>query len=243
MSRVLQQLRRIGSRVVLGLALAVGLVTVATPAFAAGDYGPDTCLEGWVWRGTVASDHVCVTGAVRSQAAYDNSQAAVRRSPTGGPYGPDTCLNGWVWRGATSTDHVCVTGATRTQTGNDNAQAAARRDSLNVWHGTYTIPPHCYPDGTCTTTSTDSIPRFRLAADHLNVGQVTVQLRLKTTGAVLRTWTVTAGPAFYTPGGRVTFDTGVFVCQKAVDSYFVVRDPSSTRWSAPHYVASRCAVL
>lgn len=242
MSHLPQRLRRLGGSVFLGLALVLGLVSLSTPASAAGDYGPDTCLEGWVWRGAVPSDHVCVTGATRDATAYDNSQAAARRSPTGGAYGPDTCLDGWVWREAVVGDHVCVTGATRTQARNDNAQAAARRNSLHVWHGTYTIPPRC-SDGICTSTSTDSIPRFRLKADHINVGQVTVQLRLKSTGAVLRTWSVTARPAGYTPGGRIDLDTGVFDCRRSVDSYFVVRDPSSTRWSARHYVSSRCAVL
>lgn len=241
MPHLVHGLRRIGASVVLGLALVVGLAAL-TPASATGDYGPDTCLEGWVWRGAVAGDHVCVTGATRDQAAYDNTQAAARRSPSGGAWGPNTCLYGWVWREATSSDFVCVTGATRSQTWSDNGQASARRDSLNVWHGNYTIPPRC-SDGICTSTSTDSIPRFRLIADHLNVGQVTVQLRLRTTGAVLRSWSVNAGPAGYTPGGRVTFDTGVFDCRRTVDSYFLVRDSSSTRWSAPHYVSSRCAVL
>jgi hypothetical protein len=232
----------LGSRVLLALSLLVGLTTLAAPSHAAGDYGPNTCLEGWVWRGAVAGDQVCVTGAVRNQAAYDNSQADARRDPNGGPWGPNTCLSGWVWREATPSDYVCVTGATRSQARADNAQAAARRNSLNVWHGTYTIPPKC-SDGICTSTSTDSIPRFRLAVDHVNVGWVTVQLRLRSTGRVLRSWTVYANPAGYTPGGRVTLKTGVFDCRRTSDSYFIVRDPSSTRWSTPHYVSSRCAVL
>jgi hypothetical protein len=242
MHRSLHRMLAVGSRIAGALALVGGLTALALPAQASGDYGPDTCLEGWVWRGAVAGDHVCVTGVARDQAAYDNSQAAARRSPTGGAYGPDTCQSGWVWREAVAGDHVCVTGATRSQTWADNGQASARRDSLNVWHGTYTIPPVCSGD-TCTSTSTDDIPRFRLAVDHVNVGQVAVQLRLSTTGAVIHSWTVAAVPAGYTPGGRVTLDTGVFDCRRAPDSYFIVRDPSSTRWSAPHYVSSRCTVL
>ena len=43
------------------------------------DYGPDTCVQGYVWREAVPSDHVCVTPETRSQAAYDNSQASGRR--------------------------------------------------------------------------------------------------------------------------------------------------------------------
>ncbi|GCE18699.1 hypothetical protein KDK_24990 [Dictyobacter kobayashii] len=44
----------------------------------AGPYGSDTCIQGYVWREAFANDHVCVTPQERSQAAYDNSQAANR---------------------------------------------------------------------------------------------------------------------------------------------------------------------
>ena len=90
-------------------------------------YGPDTCLQGYVWRDAFPNDHVCVTPDIRTQAAQDNALAASRRSPTGGPYGPDTCLPGYVWREASPTDHVCVPPETRQQAANDNAQAANRR--------------------------------------------------------------------------------------------------------------------
>jgi hypothetical protein len=43
-----------------------------------GPYGPDTCLEGFVWRQADPTDHVCVTPETRSEAAYDNSQANYR---------------------------------------------------------------------------------------------------------------------------------------------------------------------
>ena len=36
--------------------------------------------EGYVWRGAVPSDHVCVTGETRAQTAEDNSLAASRRA-------------------------------------------------------------------------------------------------------------------------------------------------------------------
>jgi len=90
-------------------------------------YGPDQCLQGFVWREAFPGDHVCVTGQTRSEAAADNSQAAARRSPTGGPYGPDTCLQGYVWRDANPTDHVCVTPDIRAQAAYDNSQAQLRR--------------------------------------------------------------------------------------------------------------------
>lgn len=234
--------RRISVFPALSSLLLLASAVLAPAAQAAGDYGPDTCLDGWVWREASASDHVCVTGATRSQTANDNALAAPRRAPNGGPYGPDTCLQGYVWREASTGDHVCVTGATRSHTWADNAQASARRDSVNVWHSTYTVPPRCTGD-TCTSTSTDDIPRFRLNADHLNPGWVTVQLRRASSGVVMRSWTTYVGLAGYTPGGRLSLDTAVFDCGGAVDSYFLVRDPSSGRWSAPHYVSTICAVL
>jgi hypothetical protein len=86
----------------------------------------DVCLQGFVWREAGPQDYVCVTPNVRSQAAYDNSQASARRNPNGGPYGLDTCLQGYVWRGAFANDHVCVTPDIRTQAAYDNSQAVYR---------------------------------------------------------------------------------------------------------------------
>jgi hypothetical protein len=242
------RLRRGGSgwhrlAALLAVVPAVFLVaSLAAPAFAAGDYGPDTCLEGYVWREATPADHVCVTGTVRTQTANDNSQAAARRSPTGGAYGPDTCLFGYVWREAVAGDHVCVTGATRSQAASDNSQAAARRGSLNTWHTTYTIPPVCSGD-ICTTNSTDDIPRFRLQGDHIDVGWVLVELRRADTGALRQSWLTYASPALVVPGGRFSLDTSVIDCAHGYDSYFRVQDPSSRRWSTPHYVSAVCAVL
>ncbi|QLP98085.1 MAG: hypothetical protein HZY79_12900 [Rhodoblastus sp.] len=42
-------------------ALVVASAFVAPPARAVGDFGPDTCLDGFVWREACgAGDHVCV---------------------------------------------------------------------------------------------------------------------------------------------------------------------------------------
>ena len=89
-------------------------------------YGPDTCIQGFVWRGAGPNDHVCVTPQVYQQTQSDNSQAAARRSPTGGPFGPDTCLPGFVWRGAFPGDHVCVTPQTNAQAAQDNNWSKVR---------------------------------------------------------------------------------------------------------------------
>jgi len=89
-------------------------------------HGHDSCKQGFVWREAVPHDHVCVTPAVRKQAAIDNAQASDRKEPNGGRYGPDTCQPGFVWREATPYDHVCVIEETRAQAKSDNSQAAGR---------------------------------------------------------------------------------------------------------------------
>ncbi len=109
------------------LAFSIGILSSGY-SWAICDYGPDTCKVGYVWRDAFTGDHVCVTGATRTQAANDNKMASQRRSPTGGSYGPDTCKVGYVWREATPSDHVCVSGITRTQTKRDNSLAQSRRD-------------------------------------------------------------------------------------------------------------------
>jgi hypothetical protein len=149
------------------LATATGLgaltlaLAVAGQAPASADplpYGPDTCIQGFVWREANPNDHVCVTPAVRSQTAQENQLAGSRRDPNGGPYGPDTCLQGYVWRDAFEGDHVCVTPDVRTDAANDNA-AAASRMAANLTpppvNGTPYGPPetvNCNPDGVCTLT-------------------------------------------------------------------------------------------
>jgi hypothetical protein len=63
---------------------------------------------------------------VRSQAAYDNSQAAARKQFGGGAYGPDTCRLGFVWREASPEDHVCVKPEIRARTLRENETASTR---------------------------------------------------------------------------------------------------------------------
>jgi hypothetical protein len=218
------------------------VVATGPSASGTGDYGPNTCLQVYVWRGAFPGDVVCVTGATRSQAAYDNSQAAVRRNPKGGSYGPDTCIEGYVWREASTTDHVCVTPSTRAQAASDNKQARARRDSLRISLSTYTIPPVCVGD-TCTITSTDNVPRFRLNVDHINAAMAKAVLRRISDGRILHSWTVNAAPLETAPGGRIRLKTGVFKCPGVPDSYFQVFDSVSTRWSSRTYVSSQCSVL
>src|SRR5262245_12130834 len=51
-----------------------------------GPYGRDTCRQGYVWRETTPSDHVCVTPEQRDRARDDNNNAGTRYSG-GGAYG------------------------------------------------------------------------------------------------------------------------------------------------------------
>jgi hypothetical protein len=88
-------------------------------------YGPDTCIQGYVWREAIPSDHVCVTPAVRSRTQQENATVVERRDPTG-PYGSNTCKPGFVWREAFDGDTVCVTPDIRSQTWADNAAAQSR---------------------------------------------------------------------------------------------------------------------
>jgi hypothetical protein len=134
-------------------AAVAALATVASPAPAQADpnlpYGPDTCIQGFVWREAQPGDTVCVTPAVRTRTAQENATAADRREPNGGAYGPNTCKQGFVWREAFDGDVVCVTPDIRDQTHTDNAAAGSRKQAsgnttdpkgpeFNIW-----VPPDC----------------------------------------------------------------------------------------------------
>jgi hypothetical protein len=108
------------------LAIAGWMASLTMPGFVPSAYGASACAQGYVWREAFAGDYVCVTPAIRAQAARDNAQADARREPGGGAYGPDTCRQGFVWREAGPDDHVCVAPPTRDQAARDNAQAAHR---------------------------------------------------------------------------------------------------------------------
>jgi serine/threonine protein kinase len=94
-------------------------------------HGPDTCLQGFVWREARPGDDVCVTPEVRDRTAQENTAAAARRDPNGGAYGPNTCVQGYVWREAYDGDQVCVTPDIRDEAHADNATADARKQAKN----------------------------------------------------------------------------------------------------------------
>lgn len=113
----------------LSLALVAAFGGIGSAATAVADplpYGPDTCIQGYVWREARPGDVVCVTPAVRDTTAGDNAAAGQRVDPNGA-YGPNSCKQGFVWREAFGGDVVCVTPATRSQASSDNAAAASRK--------------------------------------------------------------------------------------------------------------------
>src|ERR1700744_2607730 len=70
----------------LSAAILAGAGAIAASAAAAADtlpYGPDTCIQGLVWRGAVPSDHVCVDPEIHARTMQENADAAGRRNPNG----------------------------------------------------------------------------------------------------------------------------------------------------------------
>lgn len=107
----------------LPVSIAIAAVVIPAPAQAQ-PYGPDTCIQGYVWREARPGDTVCVTPPVRDRTAQENANAASYW--VSGAYGPQTCVTGRVWREAFGGDTVCVTPDIRTQTAADNAAAQSR---------------------------------------------------------------------------------------------------------------------
>lgn len=122
-----------------GSAAALTVLTVATgiPPVAAEPlpYGPDTCVNGLVWRDARPGDTVCVTPQVRDATAQQNADPRANKVPGGGAYGPETCNPGFVWREAFDGDSICVTPQLRADTLAANAAAASNRAA--------SAPPAC----------------------------------------------------------------------------------------------------
>ena len=208
---------------VAAIAAASLLAGASVPASAAGDHGPLTCLDGYVWRQATPQDHVCVTPAVRALTARDNVLASSRRSTTPGTFGPDLCAPGYVWREAVPGDHVCVTPATWQQVHEDNLTAGARRNALRVKVG------HDAATGT-----------YRVHADGINVGIARVALFRPGQTRPVRSWPVAAHRSAKGPGGELSFDTRLPVCTTHPNAIVRVRDPSSLRWSSSRRIATGC---
>lgn len=109
----------------LPLAIVIAVGAVCSPP-AAAQFGPDTCRQGYVWRETIPSDHVCVTPTSRTTASQENAKAATRRNPTG-KSGSDSCISGYVWRQAFASDRVCVSPSRRAAVALENKLGPSRR--------------------------------------------------------------------------------------------------------------------
>jgi hypothetical protein len=222
-------------------AAAAGLAVLATLAggavAAADDYGPDTCLMGYVWREATPTDHVCVSPQTRQQARDDNSHADQRRAG-GGAYGPDTCVQGYVWREATPGDHVCVTPQTRQQAKDDNSQADQRRDTVSVRLGTWTPNTVSCHDGVCTQTS-DNAPRIAIAGDHFNHDTDVTITVAHNDGVRIATYT-----AHTDHNGTFSRDLNVLAgCPGAANAYIQAFDTASGRHSQRLEFGFGCATF
>ncbi|MGZ6674808.1 MAG: hypothetical protein ACXVFM_20920 [Solirubrobacteraceae bacterium] len=208
---------------VAAIAAASMLAGASASASAAGDHGPLSCLDGYVWRQATPRDHVCVTPAVRAQTARDNALAPSRRSATPGTFGPDLCTPGYVWREAVPGDHVCVTPAIWQQVHDDNLTAGARRNALRVKVG-----------GHAATRT------YWVHADGINVGVARVALFWPGRTRPALSWPVVAHRSAKGPGGELSFDTRLPMCAAHPDAIVRVRDPSSLRWSSSRRIAMGC---
>ena len=194
------------------------------PASAGQDFGPYTCLVGYVWREATSSDLVCVQPEVRTQTKQDNALAASRRSPNGGPFGPDTCLTGYVWREAVTNDHVCVPPATRDAAKDDNSKAASRRNDLRI-------------------SVSISGTRFLVRTDRINVGTALILMYRSSNRTLIRYWKATSAQNASVPvGGFVSYYIGSIppcIGSSTTNAYFRVQDPVSTRKSTRKYVCAK----
>jgi hypothetical protein len=207
----------------LGLSAFI-LISSLNIVSAATCYGPNACLNGWVWRQAIPTDYVCVTPAIRTQTAQDNAAASSRVSPNGGPYGPDTCKDGYVWREAYTNDVVCVLPATRTEAANDNAQAANRVASLNIWANTWNPGPNTYP-------------YIKINGDYFDFGNVQVAIFDDEHNLVQGWTTVTAGTNSGYGGGSWGWESTINDCSANVpagtgNGYAIAQDMFSGCYSA-----------
>jgi hypothetical protein len=209
---------------VAAMAAASVLAGASAPSMAAGDHGPLTCLDGYVWRQATPRDRVCVTPEVRAQTALDNRLAPSRAGVTSTTFGPDLCGPGYVWREAVPGDHVCVAPATWQQVHDDNLTAGARRNALRV---------KIERDAATGT--------YRVHADGINVGVARVAIFRPGQTTPARSWTVVARRSTKGPGGELSLDTRLPVCATHPNAIVRVRDPSSLRWSSSRRIAMGCA--
>ncbi|MGI8333031.1 RICIN domain-containing protein [Actinomadura scrupuli] len=113
----------------------------AMPAF-----GPDTCVQRFVWREATAADHVCVEPKIRMFTRLQTADSGKFRSENGGPFGPDTCKSGFVWREAVPDDHACVAPPVRDFHRKETEQVSRRWAATASPSGRIDLAPFLFPD-------------------------------------------------------------------------------------------------
>ena len=198
-----------------GTAVAVAVAaTVSGLPLAQADplpYGPDTCINGFVWREARSGDTVCVTPGTRDQIAAQNANAGANKDPSQA-YGPESCSQGYVWREAFDGDTVCVTPAVRSATLADNAAASSRKATNK--------PPAAPQAGTVVfevtgpgeVFSIDTDPGGPLVADHTPL-PFKRSMRLNPDAHLLQV--VAVGRANPGPGCRIILD-GTVVAEQPI---------------------------
>ncbi|MGI5490918.1 hypothetical protein [Microtetraspora malaysiensis] len=216
---------------IAGLSLAVPAAILAAPASAATpDPGPETCLQGYVWREARTSDLVCVTPEVRTRTAQENRTKAARW--TDGAYGPHTCLTGFVWREAFTGDDVCVPREIRDETLDANRTSSDRKVLARLWISTY------QPNGPGT------IPRIQVNGDHYNVGKVSIVFRYTNGQSYRGKYVKAVANAGYAGGSfGIKFDMLYCPGHGKPNGYVQAYDQASGRVSARVPVEVGCATF
>jgi hypothetical protein len=125
---------RVAGAVLVVAAVLAGTSGMNQPAAAEDDlhHGPETCVQGYVWRQAFDGDGVCVKPEFRTQVLADNAETEARRQP-----GSQNCISGYVWRVARPDDLVCVKPEMRSQVATQNTRPDANKQAFAP--GTHTI--------------------------------------------------------------------------------------------------------
>jgi hypothetical protein len=183
-------------------------------------FGPDTCIQGFVWREARTGDTVCVTPAVRARTLQENSTPTLNREPNGGASGPDTCKQGFVWREAFDGDTICVTPGERAATKADNAAAASRRQANAPKPAAAGSNVVLEITGTGTVYSIDIDPGGRVATENS-----AVPFRTNITAGPGELVQIVAVTKTGDQGCRITVDGTVVVSQGAGNAHCIYTLP------------------
>jgi hypothetical protein len=195
----------------------------ATPASADPlPYGPDTCIQGYVWREARAGDTVCVTSEMRAIIAQQNGTSGANKDPNAGS-GPQSCSQGYVWREAFDGDTICVTPDFRAQVKGDNAAASSRKAASSPQPTPTPATGHSVVfevTGSGTVYTIDIDPGGRVATENTAVPWK----KAATIGSDVQLLQVVAVAKTGSQGCRITLD-GKVVADQPNDSHCVYALP------------------